>query len=341
MERLDYFLKRLLLIIPTFIGVTIACFLLIQIIPGGPVDQALIRMRGGSAIGGMETRAISAEQREQIRHNFGFDKPLLVQYKEFLWDYRLGLTRPSYKYTNRTAWELIRGRLRVSLIFGFTGFFLTYLVCIPLGIAKALRNGSTFDLVSSLAVFVGYAIPAFALGMLLKTLLCGTVDRFWDIFPVAGFTSAYYDSLPFWGKVKDIAMHMCLPILCYMIGSFAVLTLLMKNSLLEQVGQDYIRTVLAKGGTMRRAIWGHALRNALVPIATGIGGVLTIMFAGSVLIEKVFEIPGMGLLSLEAIVGRDYAVFMAILSLTTVLGLLGNVLSDLCYVLIDPRINFQ
>ena len=147
--------------------------------------------------------------------------------------------------------------------------------------------------------------------------------------------------MTFWEQTKDIFTHMFLPVLCYVIGNFAVLTLLMKNSLLEQISKDYVRTVLAKGGSFNRAIWGHALRNSLIPIATGLGSILTVMFAGSVIIEQVFEIPGMGRLSLEAIVGRDYPVFMGILSLTSILGLVGNILSDFLYVLIDPRITFQ
>jgi len=190
-------------------------------------------------------------------------------------------------------------------------------------------------------VFVGYAIPAFAFGMLLKMLFAGTGEGFWDILPAAGVVSVNYELLSLWGKFKDLAAHFVLPVSCYVIGNFAVLTLLMKNSLLEQIGQDYVRTVLAKGGSLQRAVWGHAFRNALIPIATGFGGVLGILFAGSVLIEKVFEIPGMGLLSLDAIVSRDYMVFMSILAVTSVLGLLGRLLSDACYLLIDPRIQFD
>jgi microcin C transport system permease protein len=148
------------------------------------------------------------------------------------------------------------------------------------------------------------------------------------------------DTFPLWQRLADTAWHMVLPVLCYVIGNFAVLTLLMKNALLEQIGKDYVRTVLARGGSMRRAVWRHALRNALIPIATGLGGILTVMFAGSVLIEQVFEIPGMGRLSLDAIVGRDYPVFLGILSLTSILGLLGGIFSDFCYVLVDPRITF-
>jgi microcin C transport system permease protein len=284
---------------------------------------------------------ISPEQRRAIERHFNFDKPLHVRYWQWLVRDRLGMRMESYKFPNKTAWQLICERFPISLIFGLTGFLLSYLICIPLGIAKALRNGSTFDFLSSTIVFVGYAVPAFAFGMVLKMLFSGTVDACWDIFPVAGFHSDQFDTLTMAGKIHDIGMHMFLPVLCYMVGNFAVLTILMKNSLLDHVGRDYVRTVLAKGGSLRRAIWLHALRNSLIPIVTGIGGILTVMFAGSVIIEQVFEIPGMGRLSLEAIVGRDYAVFMGILSLTSVLALLGNILSDFCYVLVDPRINFR
>ncbi|MEM6279071.1 MAG: ABC transporter permease subunit [Verrucomicrobiota bacterium] len=246
----------------------------------------------------------------------------------------------SYKYNNKTVWQLIKERFPISLTFGITGFVLTYLICIPLGIGKALKNGAAFDVVSSVVVLVLYAIPAFAFGMILKTLFSGVSDNFFDIFPIGGFRSEDWDQLSTWGKFKDQAHHMFLPVLCYVIGNFAVLTILMKNSLLDQISQDYVRTVLAKGGTMRRAIWGHALRNALIPIVTGIGGILTIMFAGSVLIERVFSINGIGLLTLDAIVSRDYMVFMGTLALTAILGLLGRILSDFCYVVVDPRINF-
>jgi microcin C transport system permease protein len=345
MERFEYFLRRLLLVIPTFIGITVVCFGITQFVPGGPVEQAIVQMRGIGAGEGARTgttgAAISEAQRDAIRRHFGFDKPFLLRYWTWLVRDRLGMQMESYRFPNKTAWQLIRERFPVSLIFGITGFGLTYLVCIPLGVAKALRHGTAFDLASSVVVFVGYAIPAFAFGMVLKMCFCGTVDGLWDIFPVAGFHSDNYAGLSLGARVKDTFMHMFLPVTCYMIGSFAVTTLLMKNSLLEQVGADYIRTVLAKGGSWRRAVWGHALRNSLIPIATGFGGILTVMFAGAVIIEQVFEIPGMGLLSLEAVVGRDYPVFMGILSVTSILGLLGNVLSDFCYVLIDPRINFQ
>lgn len=345
MDRVSYFIRRLLLVIPTFLGITLVCYGLVQVVPGGPVEQALIQMRG---IGGSEGKlsggaagSISQEQRQALEKHFGFDKPFLARYWKWLAHDRLGMRQDSFKYPNKTAWQLIRERFPVSLIFGLAGIVLSYLICIPLGIAKALRNGGRFDMASSIVILAGYAIPALALGMMLKMLLCGTVEGFWDLLPLSGFHSDDYATLPYWGQVGDTLRHMALPVLCYVIGDFALLTLLMKNSLLEQIGKDYLRTVLAKGGSMRRAVWRHALRNALIPVATGIGGILGVMFAGSVIIEQIFEIPGMGRLSLEAIIGRDYPVFMAILALTSVLGLLGNMISDFCYILIDPRINFQ
>ncbi|MDB4358826.1 ABC transporter permease subunit [Verrucomicrobiales bacterium] len=344
MERLSYFIRRLLLVIPTFLGITFIVFALTGVLPGGPVEQRIAQMRGmggGEAGGGSGAgAAITEDQRKAIEREFGFDKPFLVRYGKWLFTDMMGMKSYSYKYNNKTVWQLIKERFPISLTFGVTGFVLTYLICVPLGIAKALRNGSTFDMLSSVIVLILYAIPAFAFGMILKTLFSGTSDNFFDWFPIGGFRSEEWDELSGWGKVKDQLHHMFLPVLCYVIGNFAILTILMKNSLLDQISQDYVRTVLAKGGTMRRAIWGHAVRNALIPIVTGIGGILTLMFAGSVLIERVFSINGIGMLTLDAIVGRDYMIFMGTLGLTSMLSLLGRVLSDFCYVLVDPRINF-
>ncbi len=345
MERTNYFLRRLLLVFPTFLGITFLCFSIIQFVPGGPIEQTMLRMKGGGAGGeggaaGEGAAAISEEQRQAIREHFGFDQPFLARYWKWLVHDRIGMKMESYKFPNRSAWQLIAQRFPISLLFGIPSFLLSYLICIPLGLAKALKHEKTFDMLSSVIVFVGYAIPAFALGMLLKMLFCGTTEGLWDIFPASGFQARNFAELSLFGKVKDIASHLFLPLVCYVSGNFAVLTMLMKNSLLEQINSDYVRTVYAKGGSSSRALWGHALRNALIPISTGFGSILTVMFAGSVIIERVFEIPGMGSLSLEAIVSRDYPVFMGILALTSILGLLGNILSDFCYVLIDPRINF-
>lgn len=340
--RTAYFIRRILLIFPTFIGITLASFLLCQFVPGGPVEQAMLKMRGaGGADGALGSQEISETQRQALKEHFGFDKPIAQRYWDWLVVNKMGMTVKSYVYSHKTVGSLVVERFPISLTFGITSFILTYLICIPLGIAKALRNGGVFDLLSSVLVFAGYALPSFAFGMLLKMFFSGTVDGFWDIFPIGGFRSDGWEELSFGEKAKDQFMHMFLPVLCYIIGNFALLTMLMKNSLMEQISQDYVRTVVARGGSMKLAVWRHALRNALIPIATGFGGILSILFAGSVLIERVFNIPGIGMLSLEAIISRDYMVFMGVLALTSIVALLGRVLSDFCYVLIDPRISFS
>ena len=343
MDRISYLIRRLLLVIPTFLGITIVCFALTRLLPGGPVDIQLMKMRN---IGGAEGRGsagvtqVTEEYRKELTKQFGFDRPIHIQYWDWMVHKRMGMRIASYDYPNRTAWQLISSRIPVSLWFGVTSFLLSYLICIPLGIAKALRHRQTFDAVSSLIVFAGYAIPAFALGMVLKMFFCGTVEGLGDVFPLGGFESDFAGT-PAWGeRLADRAWHMALPVACYVAGNFAVLTLIMKNSLLDQIASDYVRTVLAKGATRRRAIWGHAFRNSLIPIATGFGSILGVLFAGSIIIESIFEIPGMGRLSWDALTGRDYAVFMALLALTSVLQLIGNLLSDFCYLLIDPRIHF-
>lgn len=349
MDRLAYLARRLLLVIPTFLGITIVCFTLTRFLPGGPVEIRMMRMRnmdGGGAAGESAGAAVNAAQisdeyKKQLEAQFGFDKPIYVQYYDWLVTNRMGMKLPSYDYPNKTAWELIKGRIPVSIWFGFASFFFTYLICIPLGIAKALKHRMTFDAVSSLIVFIAYAIPSFALAMMLKMFFCGTVDGLFDIFPLGGISSDFDVPPSFWVWFKDRAWHMVMPIICYVSGSFAMLTLLMKNSLLDQISADYVRTVIAKGATRKRAIWGHAFRNALIPIATGLGGIIGLLFAGSIIIETIFEIPGMGRLSWDALIGRDYAVFLALLALTASFQLIGNLISDILYMVIDPRIDFS
>lgn len=349
MDRLAYLARRVLLLVPTFLGITIVCFCLTRFLPGGPVEMRLLKMRGMGGSGGEVTQAaaqgngasVSKKYRKELEEQYGFDKPLHVQYWNWLVVNRMGLKLPSYDYPNKTAWQLIKTRIPVSIWFGLTSFILTYMVCIPLGIAKALRHRQAFDAFSSVVVFVSYAIPNFALGMALKMMLCGTVDGLWDAFPLGGISSKFVVEPTFWQWFADRAWHMFLPILCYVSSGFAMLTLLMKNSLLDQISADYVRTVVAKGGTRRRAIWCHAFRNALVPIATGIGPMITLLFAGSIIIETIFEIPGMGRLSWDALIGRDYSVFLALLALTASFQLVGNLISDVLYMIIDPRIDFS
>lgn len=305
----------------------------------------ILRMKGAAATGeggaaSAVSRQVSDAYRQEMESQFGFDKPIAVQYWDWLVVNKMGLSLSSYDYPNRTAWELIRSRLPVSLSFGLAAFVLTYLVCIPLGILKALFHRRSFDAVSSIAVFAAYAVPSFALAMLFKTLFCGTVESCWDIFPLGG-VSGDFDSEPSaWAFLADRVHHMVLPVCCYVAGSFAMLTLLMKNSLLDQISADYVRTVIAKGASRARAVWFHALRNSLIPLATGLGPMVGLVFAGSIIIETIFEIPGMGRLGWDALVGRDYAVFLALLALTSVFQLVGNLVSDILYMLIDPRIDF-
>lgn len=332
--------------IPTFFGIILICFSLTRLLPGGPLEQYLASRKGGGNMesggsGSGKQGAVSEEEMKKLQEKFDLDKPFLVAFWKWAYHKNLGLTAESTSFSEKKVLTLIAEKIPVSLIFGITGFFLTYLICIPLGITKALRDGSFFDLSTTTLVFIGYSLPPLAFALLLKLMFCGVSDHFFNWLPAAGYYSDNYDNLNFWGRIIDVAKHMLLPVICYIAGNFAVITILMKNSLMEQISQDYIRTVIARGGKFRLAIWGHALRNALIPIATGIGGIMTIMFAGSIIIERIFEIRGMGFLSIEAIVGRDYPVFLGILVLTTILSMLGNLLSDFCYMIIDPRINFD
>ena len=342
MDRLAYVARRLLLVIPTFLGITLVCFTLTRFVPGGPVEMRMMRLKGlaaqgGGEAGGAGSSAVGAVSEAQ----YGFDRPLAVQYWDWLVVKKMGMELPSYDYPNKTAWQLIKSRIPISLWFGLASFILTYLICVPLGIAKALKHRQAFDAVSSLVVFIAYAIPSFALAMMLKMFLCGTVEGLGDVFPLGGISSDFDVDPTWWVWFKDRAWHMVLPICCYVAGSFAMLTLLMKNSLLDQISADYVRTVIAKGATRRRAIWLHAFRNALIPIATGLGPMIGLLFAGSIIIESIFEIPGMGRLSWDALIGRDYAVFLALLALTASFQLVGNLISDVLYMIIDPRIDFS
>ena len=230
---------------------------------------------------------------------------------------------------------LIGERLHISAFFGITSFLLVYSICIPLGIWKAINNGSRFDLISSITVFIGYSIPGYILGILLLVYFGG------DWFPLHGWRSPNFDELTLIGKIKDQLHHALAPMICYMIGSFATLTVLMKNSLLENLSQDYVRTAFAKGLSERRVIFKHAVRNSLIPLATGIGGLIGAFLAGSYLIEKTFGIDGFALLGFNALIDRDYDIMMGTLVIGVVIRLIGNLISDLTYALVDPRIRFK
>ncbi len=337
-----YFLRRILLIVPTFIGITLVVFLIMQFVPGGPVERQIMRFQMSMADrGGTTARAgveIPQEAVEEIRRYYGFDKPVHVRYAQWLWrvvHFDLG---KSYIYQD-PVWEVIRTRFPISIFLGLTGFFLGYFICIPLGVLKAIRHGSKFDLISSALVFMGYSVPGWALGTALLVLFGG--GSFWSVFPLGGFRPEDWEYLSVWGKITGQIHYMFLPVFCYMVGSFATLTILSKNSLMENLGQDYVRTAFAKGLTGRRVIFVHALRNSLIPLVTGLGNAISLVLAGSFLIERVFNIDGMGYLGYTAILQRDYPVALGILVIDSILMLVGNILSDMIYAAVDPRIRFQ
>ena len=336
-----YFVRRFLLIIPTFLGITMAVFLVMNFVPGGPVERQIMQYKMSLAQrgGGRSTDAdIPQEALDEMRRYYGFDKPVHIRYAQWLWKVvHLDLGR-SYVYQD-PVWDVIKSRFPISIFLGLTGFLLSYLVCIPLGVFKAIRHGSRFDLLSSLIVFLGYSIPGWALGTALLVLLGG--GSFWNLFPLGGFRPGNWEYLGFIEKVTSQIHYMFLPVLCYTIESFATLTILMKNSLMENLGQDYVRTAYAKGLSERRVIFVHALRNSLIPIVTGLGNVISIILAGSFLIEKVFNIDGMGYLGYTSILQRDYPVALGILVIDSMLLLFGNILSDMIYVVVDPRIRFK
>jgi microcin C transport system permease protein len=341
-----YFIRRILLIIPTFLGISMAIFAIMHFVPGGPIERQIMRYQmaqsgeggaggGGGGRGGVE---IPPEALEEMKRFYGFDKPLHIRYVTWLWNVlHLDLGR-SYIYQD-PVWDVIRRRFPVSVFIGLTSFVLSYLVCVPLGVWKAIRHGSKFDFASSFVVFLGYSIPGWALGTVLLVLLGG--GSFWSVFPLGGFRPSNWAYLGFFEKITQQMYYMFLPVCCYMIGQFATLTILTKNSLMENLGQDYVRTAFAKGIDERRVIFVHALRNSLIPIATGLGNAISLVLAGSFLIERVFNIDGMGYLGYTSILQRDYPVALGILVVSSLLMLIGNILSDVIYVIVDPRIRFR
>lgn len=344
----SYFIRRFLLIIPTFLGITLLTFVILQVVPGGPLERELLKLRmgsqgvggevgptGTSGTGGIE---IPESAMEEMKKFYGFDKPIHERYVRWLGNLvTLDLGR-SYVYAE-PVWDVITDRFPISIYFGLIGFTITYLVCVPLGVFKAVKNGSKFDFTSSVIVFMGYSIPGWAFGAIMLVLFGG--GSFWNVFPLGGFRSEDFDSLTFFGKVMDQFYHTVLPVASYLVGSFATLTILTKNSVIENLSQDYIRTAFAKGISEKKVIFKHALRNSLIPIATGLGHFLSLVLAGSILIEKVFNINGMGLLGFNSIQQRDYPVTMGILVISSFLMLIGNIISDMLYATFDPRIRFK
>jgi microcin C transport system permease protein len=341
-----YFIRRLLLVIPTFIGITIMVFTITRFVPGGPIERIIAQTRAmqmGQVGGGSSTKAnpgsgqpLSQDQIQKLKEYYGFDKPILQSYLAWLGKVIQGNLGRSTRYQD-PVWDMILERIPISLYFGILSLILIYGVCIPLGVAKAVRHRSGFDNFTSAVIFTGYAIPGWVAGVFMLVLFS---SRF-DVFPLGGLVSDFFDEMNFAQQVLDIARHTLLPLFSYMIGSFTVMTLLMKNTLMDNLSADYVRTAIAKGLSFKRAVFRHALRNSLIPIATSFGNNISILLMGSFLIEKVFNINGMGLLGYESIVDRDYPVVMGILVISSLLFMVGNILSDLCVAVVDPRVRFK
>ena len=418
----QYIIRRLLLMIPTFIGITVLVFTILQLVPGGPLEQELLKAQaalmssGEGGASGSTSEAGLAELPEEsvkrLKEFYGLDKSGPIRYLIWLglypkeinqyrvkikqgqtniqhrlsakknieisyidgkpkinnndafknpWKIKVSNIRDdgeatlkiyrtafqgiftghlgkSYTYAE-SVWKLIRERVHISAYFGLISFLLSYMVCIPLGIFKALKHGSKFDAISSTIVFIGYSTPGYILGALLLVYFGG--GSFWDVFPLGEFRSEDFEYFTMWEKIKDQIHHTILPVIAYMVSAFASLTVLMKNSLLENLSQDYVRTAFAKGLSEKRVVFFHTVRNSLIPLATGIGGLIGIWLAGSYLIERVFNINGIGMLSYMAVIQRDYPVVMGFLVIATIIRLLGNLISDICYAAIDPRIRFK
>jgi microcin C transport system permease protein len=339
---IKYFLRRLAILIPTLLGVTIVVFAVINMAPGGPIEQKLQQMRFGSGDGsGGEnkgsTHGVSNEVLAALQKQYGFDKPIHERY--ILWLKNISTLNFGESFTyEEPVLDVIVSKFPVSLQFGVLSLLLSYLISIPLGIYKAIKHGSVFDMSSSFLLFVFYSIPSFMLAILLIVFLSG--GSFFELFPVGGIHSELYDELSSWDKFLDRVHHFTLPLICFTIGSFTSLTILMKNSIIEEIKKDYIRTARAKGLKEKTVYMKHALRNALIPIVTGLGAFLSVFFAGSLLLETIFQLDGIGLLSYKSILSRDYNVIMGLIFIQSALFLIGNVLSDFAYVLVDPRIDF-
>ena len=349
---LGYILRRLLLIIPTLLCILLVNFFIVQAAPGGPVEQAIARLQGigGTTAGASASESAGAGQSrasrgldpkliKEIEHQYGFDKPLHERLWLMLKNYAQ-LDFGNSFFRGATVTDLILQKMPVSISLGLWATLLTYLVSIPLGIRKAVKHGSHFDIWSSTAIIIGYATPAFLFAMLLIVVFCGGTSMSW--FPVRGLVSDNFDQLSTVGKIADYFWHLVLPVSALVIGGFASLTLLAKHSFLNEVTRQYVITARAKGMSERRVLYGHVFRNAMLLVVSGIPqAFISVFFAGSLLIEVIFSLDGLGRMSYEAAVSRDYPVVFGSLFIFTLFGLLIKLVGDVCYTLVDPRIDFN
>ncbi|WP_294230004.1 microcin C ABC transporter permease YejB [uncultured Shimia sp.] len=355
-----YILRRLLLVIPTLLGVMIINFTLVQFVPGGPVEQVLAKMQGegdvfaGFAGGGEDViteetfgsdseylgaRGLPKEFIEELEKEFGFDKPPLERFLTMMGNYmRLDFGESYFRKISVT--DLVLEKMPVSITLGLWATLIAYAVSIPLGIRKAVKDGTPFDTWTSGAIIIGYAIPGFLFAIMLLVLFAG--GSYWKIFPLRGLTSDNFEDLTMIGKVLDYFWHITLPVLASTIAAFATLTLLTKNSFLDEIKKHYVMTARAKGLTEKRVLYGHVFRNAMLIVIAGFPAVfIGVFFGGSVLIETIFSLDGLGRLGFEAAVARDYPVIFGTLFVFGLIGLVVGILSDLMYVFVDPRIDFE
>lgn len=354
----SYVLKRLLLIIPTLLGIMTLNFFIVQIAPGGPVEQAIAQYQGlesgSSRIASGTTSDIQSSQGKSkyrgaqgvdpeyiatLEKLYGFDKPILERYFSMLWRYAQFDFGDSF-YRNAKVTDLILEKMPVSISLGLWTTLLAYLISIPLGIKKATAHGSRFDIWTSTIVTIAYAIPAFILAIMLIVLFAG--GSYYDWFPLRGLVSDNFEELTLWAQIKDYFWHLALPIFASVLASFATLTMLTKNSFLDEIHKQYVITARAKGCSPNRILYGHIFRNAMLLVLAGLPATLIgIFFTGSMLIEVIFSLDGLGLLGFESVINRDYPVIFASLYIFTLVGLILKLISDVTYTLIDPRITFE
>jgi len=361
-----YIIRRLLLIIPTLWAIITINFFIVQIAPGGPVDQAIAAIEfgdrnalPGSGAGGMGAthartgvgdvlsndshyrggRGLDPQVIEEIKKRYGFDKPLYQRYFKMLWDY-IRFDFGDSLFRSASVLQLIKDSLPVSISVSLWAMLIVYLVSIPLGIRKAVYNGSRFDIWSSAVIIVGYSIPSFLFAILLIIFFSG--GSYYDIFPLRGLVSTNFDTLPWYQKITDYLWHITLPVLASVIGGLAALTMLTKNSFLDEIRKQYVITARAKGVSERNIMRKHVFRNAMLLVIAGFPATfISMFFTGSLLIEVIFSLNGLGLLGYEATLSRDYPVMFGTLYIFSLIGLLLNILSDITYTLVDPRIDFE
>ena len=343
-----YILKRLFLMIPTLFGILFITFLVTQFVPGGPVEQLTNQLNNLNVVGEASSggsnlyrgaSGLNEDHINQLKEFYGFDKPFLERFTDLVVNYISFDLGQSY-FHHKSVAELIVDKLPVSISLGLWSFFIIYSICIPLGIKKAVTHGSKFDVTTSTLILIGYSIPGFVLGISLIVLLGG--GSFYDVFPTRGIISDNWNELSFGAKILDYLWHMTLPIISSVIGSFAIMTMLTKNSFIEEIKKQYVLTAKSKGLSENEILYKHVFKNALIPILTGFPAqFISAFFTGSILIETIFSLDGIGLLSYESILHRDYPVVLGTLFLFTLLGLIAKLLTDISYVLVDPRIKFS